>query len=363
MIFDEGIFDEEIFESFLQNYTLDAIIEEIAKPVPYNLDTIIGNYHTKSYPVDTYILQDSFTLSYLLDAVLVMERHDPKFQESIINAIIWSAGREIERLSENIALMGLRLSLQNAVSEDLDLYWAKMLCLKRRYNESTEDFRMRLAIRLAIMKSSGTKPECESVIDHILGMRGAARLDTYWPGEVRVCWNSFAAMRRAQDNYAAVQAALNDMIAAGITWSTAFPWIQYLLDTNLAGINSAPYQLDAGMETSKYVMYLMGADIFERNSASEDLDACIEERHTITARLDANLKTMHNKTQLLDICIQEAHDASYENDVILKARHTKSEDLDVIIENMPFKYYRLDTITESARRGFYLLATDIEAAS
>ncbi|MGB5101047.1 MAG: hypothetical protein WBN94_10685 [Methanothrix sp.] len=362
MIFDEGLFDQDLIEDFLQHYTLDAIIELPGKPTSYEMDAIVGDAHTTQYLLDSSILDYNLFASYMLDVVLVLGRNDPRFQESIINAIVWSYGQELERLSESISLMGLRLSLQNAVSDDLDLYWAKILGLKRRYNETTEDFRVRLAARLAIMKSSGTKPECESILDHILGMRGAARLETYWPGEVRLCWNSYTAMRRAQEQYAAVKGAMDDMIAAGVSWSTAFPWISYLLDTNINGKKNFPYLMDAGVTGSKYSLYLLNVDIFERNAATVDLDAYLEEGHTISSRMDALLTINPAKLQQLDALVEIGHSATYQNDAIALERRSKSEYVDAVLEkNLP-RYYNIDLITEGARRGSYLLSVDLVAA-
>jgi hypothetical protein len=213
MIFDEGIFDVSLFEDGIPIYTLDVIIQELKKPATYQADALVMETKAVHYNIATLI--DAYpSATYSLDTLLVMDPGDARFQESIINAMIWSYGRALEELSESIATMGLRLTLPNAVPEDLDLYWAKILGLKRRYQEKDSDFRARLTTRLAIMKSSGTAPECQAIIDHILGLDGASRLEPYWPAEVRVCWTSPAAMRLAKANYPALKEAIDDMIAA-----------------------------------------------------------------------------------------------------------------------------------------------------
>ncbi len=176
MIFDSGVFDEEAIEDLLQYYTLDSILEAIAKPASYQIGTNLGNVHAAPYHITTSILRPF--ASYSLDCILIMDKNDPRFVESIINAVLWSYARASEELSQAISMMGLRLQLPYAVPEDLDLYWSRILRLKRRYGESDEDFRERLATRLAIMKSSGTKSECEAILDHILGLPGGSRLET-----------------------------------------------------------------------------------------------------------------------------------------------------------------------------------------
>lgn len=362
MIFDEGVFDEELIEDFLQHYSLDAIIEEINKPAAYDLDAILGNVVPVSYYIDARLINPEASTRYLLDAVLVLGRNDSRLQESIINAIIWSWGREVEKLSESISLMGLRLTLQNAVSDDLDLYWARILGLKRRYNEPAENFRVRLATRLAIMKSSGTRPECESILNHILGMNNAARLDSYWPAEVRLCWNSYTAMRRAESMYASIEEAMDSMIAAGVSWSTAFPYIEYLVDVNIGGKKPIQYLLDAGIAKEKSALYLMMTDIFMRNTATEDLDAYLETAHTISSLIDAIIRANPSKLQELDACLETTHSITYLHDVYAVARLTKTEDLDALIEKECNNYYNLDGIAERARKSSYLLTADVQEA-
>jgi hypothetical protein len=53
-----------------------------------------------------------------------------------------------------------------------------------------------------------------------------------WPAEVRVNWNSINAMKAAESNYAVIKEALDGMLAAGVSWSTAFPYKEYNLDVN-----------------------------------------------------------------------------------------------------------------------------------
>jgi len=361
MIFDEGIFDQDPIEDFLRYYTLDAILEEIAKPISYQLDAQFGGTGVHSYLLDANIYKP--VTSYLIDAVLVHDRNNPKFQESIINAIIWSCGRATEKLSEAIALMGLRLQLPYATTDDLDLYWSKILAMKRRYNEPDEDFRRRLTIRLSIMKSSGTKPECEAILNNIMGMVNAVNLKTYWPAEVCVNWNSFWAMKTAEANYAVIKEALDGMLAAGVSWSTAFPYKEYNLDANLIGRHSTSYSIDAGISKEKYCTYLLRTDLLDQNSASQDLDAYLEVPHFSQQRLDALVRADKSKSELLDVNISHGRLAGYETDVVLKQKRTKPEEVDAIVEAKKTDYYRTDMIAEIAHRGSYMLSANLVASS
>ena len=360
MIFDEGTFDQDLVEDFLQHYTLDTILEAIKKPVSYQIDAFVGNAHELTYLLDVNICQPFTT--YQLDAVLILDRNNPKFQESIINAIIWSCGRATAKLSEAISTMGLRLQLPYATTDDLDLYWAKILGMKRRYNEPDEDFRKRLTTRLAIMKSSGTKPECEAILNNILGMPNAVNLQTYWPAEVRVNWNSFWAMKTAEANYTVVKEALDEMIVAGVSWSTSFPYKSYDLDVNLIGQHSWPYSVDANLSHSKDCTYLLRTDIFDSGESSYDLDGCLETSHSLLERLDVLVRADKGKTQLLDANISESHPKSYQNDAVLVQNRSQNDEVDAILEATQIDFYHLDMLAEVVHRGFYMLSTELVTA-
>ena len=360
MIFDDGTFDQDLVEDFLQHYTLDAILEQIKKPTSYQIDAVIGNIHSLNYLLDVNIYRPFTT--YQLDAVLILDRNNQKFQESIINAIIWSCGRATAKLSEAISTMGLRLQLPYATTDDLDLYWAKILGMKRRYDEPDEDFRKRLTTRLAIMKSSGTKPECEAILNNILGMPNAVNLQTYWPAEVRVNWNSFWAMKTAEANYTVVKEALDEMIVAGVSWSTSFPYKSYDLDVNLIGQHSWQYSVDTNLSHQKSCQYLLRTDLFDTGIKSYDLDACLETSHSHLDSLDALVRADRSKTERLDLNVSESHPKSYQNDAVLVQNRSQNDEVDAIIEASGIDFYHLDMLAEVAHRGFYMLSTELVAA-
>jgi len=360
MLFDSGVFDQDPIEDFLQHYTLDTILEEIAKPASYQVDAFFGDIHAAGYQIDTRIFKPF--ASYLLDCMLVLDKNDPRFQESIINAMLWSYGRAFEELSEAISMMGLRLSLPYAVSDDLDLYWSKILGLKRRYGESDEDFLGRLSTRLAIMKSSGTRPECEAILDHILGLPGGSRLETYWPGDVRVCWNSYITMRTAQERYEAVKEALDDMIAAGVSWTTAFPWAAMQIATNIFGCHHTNFNIDTGLSGQKYHMYLLRTDLFDQGTISEDIDACLEEGHHAIHRIASHLIARPSKSQPIDTKLQGEVPVAQQYDAHIHKIGSKTASYDMISKKKKLDFYQADWLAERERRGFYLVATELVAA-
>lgn len=348
MIFNEGIFNEDILlPSDSPYYALDIILNELARPAVYQQDMLLHFFKP---------------ISYSLDTVLILDRHDARFMESIINGIIWSLGRSLEDLSETISTMGLRLGLTNATPEDLDLYWSKMLDLKRRYGESDEDFRARLTTRLAIMKSSGTNAECESILNHILGARDAARLDTYWPGEVRVGWKSPSYIKLAKQHYDAIKETLDAMLAAGISWSTSFPYIDYNIDMGLSSDKEAPYQTDLGIEMPKIAQYLLRLDFFDQGTLQDDLDICMERFGSIRESIDCLLASTKARLQRMDLIMRATAFIQEQDDIILRARKSKLYQFDLLGMARRSKAYKLDEILARNKRSFYQIATELVAS-
>jgi len=358
MQFDEGTFDESETPKSSGHYTLDAILELIQNQT-YSVDTIVGNNHETNYFLSVLLNSDKRPFSYLVDALLVLDKSSLKFKESIINAIYISCGKACEDLSLAISEMGLRLQLPYASEDDLDLYWAKVLSLRRRYLETDEDYRSRLKARVALMKSSGTIPELTALLNTILGMQNAATLRSYWPGEIRVDWNSFSAMKAAEANFDRISEALNESVVAGVTWSTSFPYISYLVDTAISGQKSTSYQVDSSVSKEKGTFYNIVVDLFETASKSYDIDSCIEEAHALTQKLDTKILSEKSKTQLIDACLETPHVKEYLLDVRMRQTKNKAEYVDSVITKHVLLPYRVDGLIERSKRGFYLLTVVI----
>ena len=360
MIFDDGIFDEDLIEDYLFHYTLDAIVQAVNQPKSYNVDAILGDIHTIEYRLGGTI-QKIPQMSYLIDVLLVLEKSDPRFQESIINAVIKSYARRIAELKTAIATMGLRLQLPYATPDDLDEYWSSIIGLYRRYGEDDETFRSRLMTRLSIMKSSGTKAECEDILNNILGMQDAVDLVIYGGAEVRVNWSSYQAMITAEAKYTAVKEALDLMIAAGVSWSTAFPYKTYDVDAYLMGQHSTDYTLDVNVSKPKSCLYLVRTDIFDTGTLSQDLDALLETSHQLTERIDAWIKADRSKSQMVDANIEIPHTQSYEMDGLLQKSGEQSYDVDAISEKLQSDQYNIDAFASMKRRSSYLITAEVSA--
>lgn len=361
MDFDSSIFDNSQIEPGSTGYTVDSIISAIGLSKSYEIDAILGNIGTTSYLVSALIRQEKATYSYLLDAVVVLDKlNDPRFKESIINSIMISLGRACDAASQAIASMGIRMQLPYASPEDLDEHWATILGLRRRSEESDESFRSRLMTRLYIMKSSGTIPEISTIIDTILGIKNASTLTPYWPGDLVITWNSYEAMRAGEAKYPALKEALDNMVAAGFSWITHFPYKEYSVDALVFGEESLSYFLDAGVEKPKTKIYRISADIFDTGTAPYDLDGFLEIEHTISERLDFRGVAERVVPYSLDALGETSHWKDYSLDGDLEANLSEPESVDAIVEKTGIvDYYHLDAMAEGKRKGFYLISAAV----
>jgi len=358
MIFDSGVFDVDGFDDVAPFYQLGTILQAL-KSESYQIETDIIRTKSITYQLAMRLGQPMAT--YSMDAILVLDRNDPRFQESIINAMLWSYARLFEELSEAISVIGLRLTLPNATVEDLELYWSKILGIKRRHTESDSDFRMRLITRLAILSSSGTTPEIRAIVNKILGMENACRLETY-PAEVRVNWTSQEAMKKAQANFTAVKEALDASIAAGISWSTSFPYKEYQIDAMLSGQHKHQYLIDMCLPAHRYSQYLMRMDLFERGSATFDIDLNLETSFRCNYWLKMNLIARNYRQYQQDILLQTRRATSCRIDQVLLKRSSNTHQIDLIAASKRVNYYRLDMLSTKGRLGFYQLSMELVEA-
>ncbi len=359
MIFDSGVFDVDGFDDVAPFYQLDTILQAL-KSESYQIETDIIKTKSTTYQLTTMLGQPMAT--YSMDAILFLDKNDPRFQESIINAMLWSYARLFEELSEAISVMGLRLTLPNATVEDLELYWSKILGIKRRHTESDSDFRMCLITRLAILSSSGTVLEIQAIVNKILEMENACRLETYWPAEVRVNWTSQEAMKRAQANFAAVKEALDASIAAGVSWSTSFPYKEYQIDAMLSGQHKHQYLIDMYLPAHRSSPYLMRMDLFDRGSATVDIDMNLETSFRCNHWLKMNLIARNYRQYQQDVLLQTRRAADCRIDHILIKRSSNTHQVDLIAASKRVNYYRLDMLSARNRLGFYQLSMELVEA-
>jgi hypothetical protein len=365
LIFELGSFELSPFEgldesSGIRTYSLSVILEQLQQPA-MDIDIFLAGPRPVTMMVDIGIFQPLST--YLTDIVLILDRNDPRFQESIINAALMSYARLFEDLSISIQEMGSRFTLPNASTEDLDDHWSKLIGLKRRYGESDSSFKDRLATELAIIKSSGTRDEIKSIINHILGTRDAVDLNVVWPAELRLKWKSFNDLLIAQDKYDVLKEAMDKAIMAGVSWSTRFPYIQYSVDALLEGIARRPFQVDLNISGKRSESMLVRMDIFEHTDHTQLLDIVFETLHRRFMRVEARFQALHSVNSSVKVGLEAKLSKTQSVDYTSKAKKPKNFDVDLVNSINRLRPYKVDLLAEHMRRGFCLVAVNLEASA
>lgn len=359
MHYDEFVFDEDMSYDG-PSYTLDTILEAISEPVNYDVDVLFGSIAKKSYHVSALLQNDHAIARYNVDTILILDKTNPKFRESIINAIYISCARTCEDLYIAISEMGLRLQLSYASGSDLNLYWAKVLSLRRRYLESDEDYRTRLMARMTLMKSSGTIPELELLVDTILGISNSATFRNYWPAELRVDWNSYVAMKAAEAKIDKISEALDEAVAAGVTWSTSFPYKEYDVDAAISGYGKIKYSIDTNISNFKSHIYRIVIDLLETGSKDYEISSFFETVNELNLIVDSKFIDINSLDLLVGSYIEGPQIISYEQDVRLV--HPKEKDLEedvILVKEKPLPY-NITSFLEKNKMWFYLLTVVVE---
>ena len=358
MIFEEGIFGDDTFEgsSGLRFYQLCAILESAPQLVSYQADSLVWKKNRIPYRMSAWILPRPF---YRMSAILVLDANDPRLSESLINAMLWSYANEAEKVSQAIQLIGTRLRLEFASSADLDDYWGEMLKLRRRIGESNDHYRLRLMTHISILNSCGTKPACETILDKILGLPGSSRIETYWPAEVRVCWTNPDAIKLAEQRYPVIEEALDRMIVAGVTWSTSFPYKDYLMSCGVEGPVEAGYQMDAAVQRYKGWLYRMDTQFWDAGSANMDADALVAKTFIKTYRAGAGLEAYLTLNYAFRAIISHKKPKSYDMATGFRKNIYLGYEEDLIIEQLKPKTLRLNAALQTSFKRFYQMVTAI----
>ena len=358
MLFDSGTFDVDGFDDIPLFWTLDTILS-LTNTETFSLDAHILSQRSAPFRLDLRIGSPSW--QFALDMILVLQRDSPRFQESIINAMFWSYGRAIEKLSESIDIMGASLKLPDAPVEDLDLYWSKMLGIKRRSGEPDEDFRMRLATRLSILSSSGTKAEIEAIINRILEMDNATRIDTY-PGEITVNWTSIVAAKLAKAKYNAVKEALDLATMAGVNWYTSFPYQDWDMDINLAGPHFSKFALDVAISRRYTAIFSLGTNLLNTHVSYWSTDSNIQGPNNTSWLTDMRLIAANSETFVLDGILKAGQSQDWNMDQVLVGRPSRNQLLDMVAVATHFNVYKVDMLASKSKRGFFMVDMELAAA-
>jgi len=154
---------------------------------------------------------------------------------SVMNALVWAWAETFDSVWRKMETMANALKLEHATDTYLDDAWGQIFDLPRIYQETDTAYRDRLKTRTTILTSSGTKSNCETIIDSIIGMFGETTVTTRYPSSVQITFSSIDAMRIAKEKQDTLNYLIPQMVAAGISYSMYLPFIDYFMETYIKG--------------------------------------------------------------------------------------------------------------------------------
>lgn len=246
-----------------------------------SLDVILALYQRVNTQFDSLIkdvVQQYYHMSarigieppgYQMDTIIVIDPNDPRFNESFINTFLWSYANQYNNIDIEIQMMIHRLKLDFANSDDLDEYWGQVLGVRRWANESDNDYRTRLATHIRIITSSGTKYNIQTVIDRITGYPNGSIVTTYWPATIRLSWSAPNVTKAAYANQTLISNAMDRAVAAGVSWSTAYPFEDYRMDFMKCYNELFNYTFDAAISRKRGYVYHMITGFWETKLAND----------------------------------------------------------------------------------------------
>lgn len=262
--------------------------------VQYQIDLLIRGQYRKFYQMSARIGLP--TPTYSMDAVIVHDAADPRLTESLINCFFWAYANQHDQADQAIQSVVHRLKLDYAASEDLDDHWGRILGLRRRGGETDETYRTRLATYIRKITSYGTAANVQAVIDRIVGITGASTIETLSPATVRLGWTDTETAKIAVTKSAQIDEAMDDVLAAGVTWSTAYPYAEYRMDWFRWLPRTVTYEASAAVAKRRGYVYLAATGIWEGGSETYDADAVLYGPATTTYRSDGRKIAIHSAT-------------------------------------------------------------------
>jgi len=196
------------------------------------------NYMSASTSSTTYTLSTGLkdTLRGILMSVSLVPAYELTIpSSSVMNALVWAWAETFDSVWRKMETMANALKLEHATDTYLDDAWGQIFDLPRIYQETDTAYRDRLKTRTTILTSSGTKSNCETIIDSILGMFGETTVTTRYPSSVQITFSSIDAMRIAKEKQDTLNYLIPQMVAAGISYSMYLPFIDYFMETYIKG--------------------------------------------------------------------------------------------------------------------------------
>ena len=215
------------------------------------------DYMSAATNATTYFMATSLkdTLRGILMSVSLVPAYELTIpSSSVMNALVWAWAETFDSVWRKMETMATALKIEHATDTYLDDAWGQIFDLPRIYQETDTAYRDRLKTRTTILTSSGTKSNCETIIDSILGMFGETTVTTRYPSSVQITFSSIDAMRIAKEKQDTLNYLIPQMVAAGISYNLCLSFIDYIVETYVKG----PLTLS---HTMRYALLYRNSDL------------------------------------------------------------------------------------------------------
>lgn len=201
--------------------------------IDFDMDYMSAATNATTYTLSTG-LKD--TLRGILMSVSLVPAYELTIPStSVMSALVWAWAETFDSVWRKMETMANALKIEHATDTYLDDAWGQIFDLPRIYQETDTAYRDRLKTRTTILTSSGTKSNCETIIDSIIGMFGETTVTTRYPSSVQITFSSINAMRIAKEKQDTLNYLIPQMVAAGISYNLCLPFIDYFMETYVKG--------------------------------------------------------------------------------------------------------------------------------
>ena len=210
----------------------------------------------------------------------------PRSAPPVIDSIAYGLAQRFDYLQQGIQAFALFNKIEFAKGESdgflpsLDDVWGKIYDLPRRTGESDHDYRVRLQTYTKVLTGSGTAQASQEVLDFLIGLPGATTVQSVWPAQAKIEFNSVDAMRLATQKLDLLNSVLPGMFAAGVDYSLQLFYLDCYVRAAIRG--------DATLS------YISRAAIATDNELVCGIDALVAYSRELAAAISASVRTIRD---------------------------------------------------------------------
>lgn len=161
----------------------------------------------------------------------------------VIDTWVKSWADEFDVQFRAIDLMEWANKLTLATGLELDNRWGLVYEMPRWSGEDDIAYRKRLQVCILVHTASGTRANCEQVLDLVVGDPGSCRIESLWPAIANVTFDTDKGLRAATTYRDQIEFLLDRMVAKGITWQLFLPYLDYTMSMKMAGTDYTHYDM------------------------------------------------------------------------------------------------------------------------